>query len=767
MLKVGKHEQNIMGRVLASIMAEHKSEGTMATLVNTSGLSAKNIIALESADSTAHASVHTSLRNTKASIKALFENHIQKALAMESEDGETIEGNEEAGVEDGRDAELTQAQLQAGAITAAALDNPVEYAAHATKVNVDGAADSDPLASGAFTSDVIADQALAQEAYDAESLHEFAAYSMVYNVFAARQSPLQELFYPTITLTPDSNGVQIFTRYQVYFENARHKSDGSIEGFDRIPLYQAVNDPSILFNEITRVYPVYEDDGSTTGGVYTPGPVSANFAQGYTPTAVTLDGLTFETAPLAVGKEIGLIGLSQGAVAGFTGDMGSEDQIANGARLQDIYVIVENTLGVRSKIKFNLRNLGRTAFLGALEGMDMDVMLNFINKQLPLTGQTRDVDGNLAGALAFMRDPLYEDHILHFGINVTSNLNLETGLITVNPAFGNLQKYAMRVNAGGVAVREADEAVVTLLKNNIRSITLDGWFPDMNRTNFNLRQRGPLCGTIERHERFVVRLNSPVAAIAPVTETRTTSDFVAPITAVRIRNDNNAITHMFANHDALMAHTTSFDNTLPRPDIKALGRWVMNPFADHINVNMLDLITTTRSKNVSEDFRYAFGNLVREVIFRGLRRSLYETSLRLQTGVDGAKPTIIIGTNPVLAKHLNVKDSAGWLGDNFPYDVVIESHEDRRLGGLEDNVHEVFIGLSIPGSQWSPHNNGHFLYIPELVTTITTQRNGSNSRELIVMSRCEHIGLCPWSVRLTLTGVSEAFTTKIPFAFTF
>lgn len=757
MLKVGRHEKNIMGRVLSAIMAEHKSQGTISTLVNTSGLTAKNIIALESADSASAEATHTSLRNTKASINALFKRTLSQ-IAMEDADGELIEGNDEAGVADGRDAELTQAQLQAGAITAAALDNPVEYAAYATKVNVDGAADSDPLASGAFTSDVIADQALAQEAYDAESLHEFAAYSMVYNVFAARQSPLQELFYPTITLTPDSNGVQIFTRYQVYFENARHKNDGTIEGFDRIPLYQAVNDPSILFNEITRVYPVYDDTDPN---------ILANFATGFTPTTVTLDGLTFETAPLAVGREIGLIGLSQGAIAGFTGDMTSEDQIANGARLQDIYVEIENSTGVKSTIKFNLRNLGRTAYLGALEGLDMDVVLNFINKQLPLTGQTRDVNGNLAAALAFMRQPQYEDHILHFGINVVSNLNLETGLVTMNPAFGNLQKYVMRLNAGGVAVREVDEAVVTTLKSNIRSITLSAWFPDMNRTNFNLRQRGPLCGTIERHERFVVRLNSPVAAIAPVTETRTTSDFVAPITAVRIRNDNNAITHMFANHEALMAHTASFDNTLPRPDIKALGRWVLNPFADHIKVNMLDLITTTRSKNVSEDFRYAFGNLIREVIFRGLRKSLYETSLRLQTGVDGAKPQIIIGTNPVLAKHLNVKDTAGWLGDNFPYDVVIESHEDRRLGGLEDNVHEVFIGLSIPGSQWSPHQNGHFLYIPELVTTITTQRNGSNSRELIVMSRCEHISLCPWSVRVTLTGVSEAFTTKIPFAFTF
>lgn len=758
MLKVGNRQANMIGNVLARLSADAKSEGSLAHLTNTQGLTAKQMCAMESADEAQQQQLRSSFKVTRESIKALMKKYV--GFAMEDEDGETIEGNEEAGVEEGREAMFTQAQLQAGAITAAALENPAEYAQYATKVNVNGAADSDPLSSGAFTSEVIGEQALAQEAFDAANLREFEAFSMVYNVFAARQSPLQELFYPTIAMTPDQNGVQIFTRVQVYFNNARHKNDGSIEGFDRIPLYQAANDPTILLNEITRVYPVYDD---------TDPDVAANFADplDVAPTPVTVDGLTFETAPLKVGIEQGLIGLSQASVAGFTGDMGSEDQIANGARIQDIFVKVTNSANQTSIIKYNLRNLGRTAFLEAPEGLDMDVLLNFINKQMPLTGQTKDVHGNPAAALAILRQPQYENHIAHFGINVTANLNLETGLVTVNHATGSLAKYTLRVNADKNAVREQDAAVTTAIRNSITKIELLYWTPDMNRTNYNLRQRGPLCGTLEKHERFIIRLNAPVAAMAPLTETRTTSDFVAPITAVRTRNDNNAITHMFANHEALMAHTTSYDNSLPRPEIKSLGRHVMNPWADHIEINMMDLITSTRSKNVAEDFRYAFGNVFREAVFRGLRKSLYESSLRLQTGVDGAKPTIIVGTNPVLAKHLNVKDTAGWLGDNFPYDVIIESHEDRRLGGYEDNIHEVFVALSIPGAQWSPHTNGHFLYVPELVTTINTVRNGSNQREIIVQSRCEHVNLCPWALRFTLSGVSESFTTKLPIAFTF
>lgn len=758
MLKVGNKQANIIGAVLASLTASAKADGSISNIISTGGLTAKQLIALESADEAGHENVRSAFKVSRESIRSLMNQHI--GVALESEDGVTITGSEQAGVEEGREAMLTDAQLQAGAITAAALENPAEYASYATKVNVQGAADSDPLSSGAFTSEVIGEQALAQEAFDAANLREYEAFSMVYNVFAARQSPLQELFYPTIAMTPDQNGVQIFTRVQVYFNNARHKNDGTIEGFDRIPLYQAANDPTILLNEITRVYPVYDD---------TDPDVAANFADpaDVAPVAVTVDGLTFETAPLKVGMEQGLLGLSQASIAGFTGDMGSEDQIANGARIQDIYIKVTNNANVSSIIKFNLRNLGRTAFLEAPEGVDMDVLLNFVNKQMPLTGQTKDVTGAPAEALAVLRQPQYENHIVHFGINVTANLNLETGLVTVNQAMGSLAKYALRVNADGNAVKEQDGAVITALRSAITKIELMYWTPDMNRTNYNLRQRGPLCGTIEKHERFIIRLNAPVAAIAPLTETRTTSDFVAPITAVRTRNDNNAITNMFANHEALMAHTTSYDNSLPRPEIKSLGRHVMNPWADHVEINMMDLITSTRSKNVSEDFRYAFGNVFKEAVFRGLRKSLYESSLRLQTGIDGAKPTIIVGTNPVLAKHLNVKDTASWLGDNFPYDVIIESHEDRRLGGFEDNTHEVFVGLSIPGAQWSPHTNGHFLYVPELVTTINTVRNGSNQREIIVASRCEHINLCPWALRFTLTGVTESFTTKLPIAFTF
>lgn len=126
MLKVGRSEKNIIGRVLNSLTAQTAAEGKISALVNTGGLTARSIIALESADagSDTHTQVHTSLRNTKTAVGQLLKSHL--SMAMESEDGETIEGNEEAGVEEDRDAMLTEAQLQAGAITAAALENPVE-----------------------------------------------------------------------------------------------------------------------------------------------------------------------------------------------------------------------------------------------------------------------------------------------------------------------------------------------------------------------------------------------------------------------------------------------------------------------------------------------------------------------------------------------------------------------------------------------------------------------------------------------------------------
>ncbi len=117
-------DANLIGKVMTSLSASAKSDGSLSQLIATNGIGT-NFLALESADESARSAAQSAFKVTRTSISALLGKHFK--LALESEDGSTIEGNSEAGVEDGREAMLTQAQLQAGAITAAALENPAEY----------------------------------------------------------------------------------------------------------------------------------------------------------------------------------------------------------------------------------------------------------------------------------------------------------------------------------------------------------------------------------------------------------------------------------------------------------------------------------------------------------------------------------------------------------------------------------------------------------------------------------------------------------------
>lgn len=748
-------------KLIDTLQAHLKSEGTGA-LGGTTNL--KQMIALESADSGTIENVFRGITTDGQGIKGVLQSLANQAqvrlgrlgygtATLGMEDFDDFEGDNVDN--EGDENRLTAAQLQAGAIAAAAMEDPAAYAKAALSVSNAGedTAIGDNVDSGGYDSD---SAAVALEAYDATAIRTTEAYSIVYNVVSARQSALPEMFYETVVLPPDQAGIKIYTQVQVYFQDARHQHTGKVEGFNRIHLIQAVSDHTILANDITRVVPVYQA-GVNDDSFVDPAIIA--------PVSVNVDGINVDTLPLKPGVEFGLLGLSQAAIAGFTGELDSSDQLANGAKLDNIYVRVTNTSNVVSIVKFPLGLLGRTSFLAPPEGYDRDTLLNFINGQIPLSGDTKDITGAPALALAHLRAGNLTSHTINFKMHIAGTLNLENGIGSINNSTGTMTDVIVS-SADGIYEAERDLSVVTAVKSPIRSIELIGIDLDTHRTNLNRRQRGPLTGTWEYSERYLVRLGAPISAIAPTTDTRTGSDFISPLTATRIRNDNNAITHLFSTAESLSALKITYDNTLPRAEIKALGRRVITPFYDHIQVSMQDLVSSYRSKNVPEDMRYALGNVVREAIFRGLRDSQYETALEIQSGSNNAKPVFAVGTNRVLAKHLWVQGDNRWLGE-FPFDARIESHSDYRFGEPGSDTHEMFIAPVLPGTKFNPLSFGQFIWIPELATTLKVTRNGAVNNEVMVQPRTEHINLCPWLIRITVTDVAEALTTRLPMRFAF
>jgi hypothetical protein len=303
------------------------------------------------------------------------------------------------------------------------------------------------------------------------------------------------------------------------------------------------------------------------------------------------------------------------------------------------------------------------------------------------------------------------------------------GHLNVGGAKGRIKR--LMLNQNGVINPINDEAILAAMSSEIKSIEFVAYELDANRSNLNRAQRGDLTDTFEEREMYSVGLSTPITAIIPTTDTRTTSDLLGPITATRLRNDNNAITKLYSYSAELEEARISYDKHLPRNNtVEGIARWVMTPFYERINVSILDMMNNLRTADKQVDVQMTMVNLIREVIYRGYRDSNYETALRMQTGVEGEKPKVLIGTDTVLANHLIIQGDNRLAGLNFESEIY--TSVDRRLGEFGTDVHDIFITLT-RGIPLDPMSFGTFLWMPELATTLQISREGGRtSNEVMV-----------------------------------
>lgn len=677
--------------------------------------------------------------NVKSIFKDVFESGRRRTksgkLGRESAEAEYDDLNEDLNEEEG----LTEQQLESGAVAALAAHDPAAYAKAALKVTDDGAdVNAAPDIDGT---------AVAVESYDNSNVTEMLPFSIIYNTLAARQGPLAEAFFPTQVLTPDTSNVAVSITRSVLMNDFRHSDSGRPVDLGRINLADAALDASILSRNATKMVPVYLDTVN-----------DAFFHPDFAPVPAISDGIEVETAPLACDQEFDFIGLCQAGMAHVTGNSDWSDTIANPVYLQTAWFKITAKDGVTSSlVALKLGQQARALFSKKTMGEEMEMGLQFANDQLNLTGDTLDKDGNPAEALAFLRDPANAGRYLQFAAELNGTIFLNKGNGTVNSSKGRVKRLMLNQNGQNNPIN--DETIFKAMSEEIKSIEFVAFELDANRSNLNRAQRGDLTDTFEEREMYSVGLSTPITAIIPTTDTRTTSDLLGPITATRLRNDNNAITKLYSYSATLEEARISYDKHLPRNNqVEGIARWVMTPFYERATVSVLDMMTNLRSADKVEDIQMSIVNLIREIIYRGYRDSNYETALRMQTGVEGEKPKVLIGTDTVLANHLIIQGDNRLAGLNFESEIF--TSVDRRLGEFGQDIHDVFITLT-RGIPLDPMSFGTFLWMPELATTLQISREGGRtSNEVMVQPRCKHIVQLPWLIHLTITDLAVALVQK-------
>ncbi len=642
---------------------------------------------------------------------------------------------------------LTEAQEKAGVHAAAMADNPAEWAKKAIEATNEAQAINNTEDGVEFSDRVV------MEAYDDSNFKDAVGYSVVWNIVAARQSNAVENIWPTLTLEPQRSHIEAIVQFQVFHQEVRHKSTGDKVDFGRILMLETIVNGELLDDNIIKCVPVYEE---TISDQHFIDPTIIAHRE------VTVDGETVTTGPLLVGVEHGLLGLSQAAIGGLTGELNSASQLAPMPRMENLYVRITNKDGKASVVRIDATVLSRGSFVGNQEGNIRDTSLNMNAPGLGLDAKTVDVTGAPAEALAFLRTPAFQNHRLEYQMKVYGDCNLETGNTEIQPANGRISSVKIR-QAFGHFSAEKDTVVAKELTDAISKIELIAYDIDASRTNIDRRQRGPLTNVTAEFEKYYVRLGSPISTIFPATEAQSNVDLIAPMTATRIKNDFYGIKALFRYAEVLSGLAISNDATLPRAPIKAIGRHIMTPYYKHYVISAVDILDSNRSKNKLEDLQHAILNYMRDAIIRGMRDSKLELALQVQTGSADSKHTLAMITNQILGKYLFQLGDTRILG-SLPYPVVADTHASELLGTYGSDEHELFIVPTLPGTQANPLNFGHHLWKPELASTLQVTRDNSTNREIVVQPCNEWHMFCPWILRFTIKDLTHAMTAKTPLA---
>lgn len=572
-------------------------------------------------------------------------------------------------------------------------------------------------------SDAMFERSFALEAYDERENKNAMLYTITYNMQAARLDEFCETFFPTITVTPDQVGFGVTVDLMTVMDSTERKISGAFEDFKRKNIIRAVADPTVLKREQTRIVPVVRTP--QTDSYFVAGSVVA--AQ-----TILVEGESITTAPLRTGVKLDLLGISQTAELLAKGVMDNTDALDPAITLQNVYVTFTDGTDT-DVIRFNTVNLPLANFNYNPQSNYREMVLNFKTSSILINGLTKQADGTALVALA----PVYngtvgntdDDFIVRVELQVTGNVNIETGETTV---FGNLVTTYTIQNSDG-DILDTSVAPAATIAAVINSGVIAGYDLQAYRTNMNRRQRGQLINTTRFTQLYNVPLRSPITAIHPINtdDSIDASDIQALVQATRVRTSNDGVTSLLNSAAVLREYVDARDSVGIGPDIMGVGRLFTRPVFYSETVDMATAIDSLKSHERAEDMQAVLVNKIRDLAYRMYRDSEYKAAADALAGGIAPVPTVVIGTDPVLARYLTITGELRTLGGEF--DVRIVSTLDNRVQG------KIFVSFGVFNEERNslvhPLNFGNMIWAPELVLTANISRGNTISKETVVQPR--------------------------------
>ena len=598
--------------------------------------------------------------------------------------------------------------------------------------------------------------AFGMEAFDASALGDYAAASAVFNFAAAKQDDFGEAYYPTQVLTTDKNALELNLRRTMVLNQVRHSLSGQVTDYDRRNIIDAFIDYTVLADEITNIIPNYCDEVDTAGKA-----VGDNntqfFVPGFPRKDVLTHGVNIKTAPLKIGVNVDLKGISQNAGLNVGGQLDQNDSIDGAINLSTlVFAIGEEKAAGDNLIEVPVDGLQYTQFLQAGQGQSRRVECQFRSDDIVLTGETLNSLEVVTPNLEYLATDPRSNWVVRLNVNTSFSVDLETGKTTSSVSEVSIAQVFSIDPATNTHEVITDSVELQALSAALGDIVAVGYTLKARRTNHGRRELGKIVTVYEEMVRYVVPLGSPIVIHTPLTDVRTNVDLSAPVAAVRARNSNNAVTQLLRFRDQLKAIKpllNSSDRSIKAPCIEGIGHTVVYPTYEHVDLNLLGQVQGIRSQDRFEDVRATVVNNIRDMAYRMHLNSGYEVAALALEGVT-TKPILVIGTDPYVLNHLQLVGDTRLLGVGFDFKIV--STMDLRVRN------KIFMTLTQPhNGQPSPLLFGTMAWINELITTLKTPRNGNLVNETMVQPRTLHVNFCPILGEIDVTGLGQAVTTKL------
>lgn len=579
----------------------------------------------------------------------------------------------------------------------------------------------------------------ALEAYDERENKATTIYTIAYNMQAARQDEFGEAFFPTVVVTPDQYGYTLSVRLiQVYDEVRRSVSGAVSKNFGKKNIIKAVIDPSILRNDTSKIIPVVRPESE------------ANFVDPalIPPTDVTYEGETVSTAPLAFGKQFSLIGLSQTDALLETGILDSTDAIDPAIRLGAVYLEAGSDV-----VKFgNLQAVPEATFVHAQQGNYRKMVLQFDSTGLTVNQNTKTVAG---GALVTLAPIVTGNLSVKLAVSIFGSVQTELGDTVLNT--GNVSVYSITDEDGDdIALDGTQGAQIVALFASAKFV---GYDLDSRRTNTNRRERGQLLDLTFQNMVYGVPLLSPITIPRPMTmgDQNDASDLAALITTTHIRTSNAAVAKLLESEQLLAERiTTNGVISFEDPEIGGIGRLLVTPYYEHQDFDALTAVDSLTSTDRAGDVQNALINVVRDIAYRMYRDSGYKAAADAMTGGIAPIPTVIIGTDPVISRYLQVVGDFRTLGNEFQVKVVSTLNIEMK--------NKILFSFGMFGEGEGVANPLHFgnmAWKPELTLVLPLHRNGANSKEITAQPSFLHVMNMPVLGSITVSNIDKVVSNKV------